>query len=113
MVMKRRLLLLGGILLLLQGCSSPSKIMQSWEGHHVSELYQSWGPPTATTSDGRGGMIVSYYYDRYLGQIPGRAVRNLDGSVSYTAPTANTYTAQRNFYVNANGIIYSWRWQGL
>lgn len=111
--MRHVMLTTGVILLFLQGCASPSKVMKSWMGHHISELYQSWGPPTATTTDGRGGTIVSYYYDRYLGQIPGRAVSNPDGSVSYTAPRAMTYTAQRHFYVNADGFIYSWRWKGL
>ena len=85
--------------------------MESWEGAHYSDLYQSWGPPTSTTSDGRGGMIVSYYYSRNM-QLPGRAVPQYDGSVMYVPPQDLSYVAERHFYVNSNGIIYSWRWQG-
>lgn len=86
--------------------------MESWEGQHYSYLYQQWGPPTSTTSDGRGGMIASYYYNRNLGQIPGRAVQNRDGSVSYTGPRDIRYTAERHFFVGDDGIIYAWRWRG-
>ena len=52
-------------------------------------------------------------YDRNMGQIPGRAVRNPDGSMSYTAPQANGYVATRMFWVHPDGTIYNWRWQGF
>lgn len=41
-----------------------------------------------------------------MGQIPGRAVRNADGSVSYTAPQANDHVATRMFWVRPDGTIY-------
>lgn len=110
--MKKTIFLLA-LLIFLTECSSPSTIMQSWINHHISELYLSWGPPSNTMSDGQGGTIVSYYYNRYFGQIPGTARSNYDGSVSYTAPTSITYTAVRHFFADSKGIIYSWRWQGL
>jgi hypothetical protein len=40
-------------------------------------------------------------------------VRNLDGSISYTAPQATGYVATRMFWVNSQGAIYNWRWQGF
>ena len=95
------------------GCTSPSTVMQAWVGHHQGDLIQSWGPPTRTTSDGRGGEILVYEYDRNMGQIPGRAVRNYDGSVSYTSPQSNGYVASRMFWVNKEGIIYTWQWKGM
>jgi hypothetical protein len=97
------------------GCASlsPSKTMQSWVGSHQSQLILSWGPPTRSTSDGAGGTILIYEYDRNTGQIPGRAVQNLDGSISYTAPQATGYVATRMFWVDPRGVIYNWRWKGF
>ena len=42
------------------GCTSISKTMQAWVGHHFSELIAAWGPPDKTFSDGRGGQIFIY-----------------------------------------------------
>ena len=97
------------------GCFSQqiTDTMKSWEGSHYSQLLQSWGPPTQTSEDGLGGQILVYMYDRNLGQIPGRAWKDNYGVVHYTAPQGNNYTATRMFYVNKDGIIYSWRWQGF
>jgi hypothetical protein len=115
-VMKKRLVTWILISLILSvGCMfrSPSKTMQSWIGSHQSQLILSWGPPTRSTSDGADGTILIYEYDRNLGQRPGRAVRNYDGSISYTAPVANGYVATRMFWVNSKGFIYNWRWKGF
>jgi hypothetical protein len=87
--------------------------MESWMGSHQSELILKWGPPTRTAEDGAGGTILIYESDRDMGQAPGRAVRNWDGSVSYTAPRSNSYVATRMFWVRPNGTIYNWRWQGF
>ena len=87
--------------------------MTSWMGSHQSNLILSWGSPTRSAPDGAGGTILIYEYDRNMGQIPGRAVRNADGSVSYTAPQESGYIASRMFWVNPAGIIYNWRWQGI
>ena len=103
------------IVVCLAGCASltPSKAMQSWVGQQYGDMMLKWGPPTRTAPDGRGGQIVIYEYNRDMGQTPGRAVRNPDGSVSYTAPQSNGYVATRMFWVNADGVIYNWRWQGF
>ena len=96
-------------LIVLVGCASISRKMDSWKGHHKSELIASWGPPSRVTSDGKGGEILIYEYDRNFGQTRGQIYS--DGS--YTAPRQNRYTAYRMFYVDGNGYIYNWRWQGL
>lgn len=101
------------VALLSGGCASTSKTMQSWMGIHQSNLILQWGPPTRSAPDGAGGTILIYEFDRYLGQVPGRAVRNFDGSVSYTAPESTGYVAVRMFWVNANGILYHWQWRGM
>jgi hypothetical protein len=95
------------------GCTSINDTMQSWVGSHQHDLILSWGPPTRSTSDGADGWILIYEYDRNGGQIPGKAYRGADGATYYTAPQNTGYTAQRMFYVHSDGIIYSWRWQGI
>ena len=95
------------------GCaSSINKVMESWTGSHQSDLIASWGPPTRTASDGKGGEVLIYEAYVDLGQTPGTAYVDPWGNVRYTAPRQNGYTRVREFYVDQNGIIYSWRWQG-
>lgn len=102
-------------IVMVQGCAilSPSKVMDSWVGHHQSELIASWGPPTRTADDGKGGTILIYEYYRDLGQKEGRAYVDYRGNIRYTDPKQRGYTAVRMFYVDENGIIYYWRRQGL
>jgi len=108
--MKRQILLMLLIIPFLSGCSaSITRTMDLWVGHHKSELILSWGPPTRVTSDGKGGEILIYEYERYFGQNPGQVYR--DGS--YTAPTPIRYTAYRMFYVDKAGYIYNRSWQGI
>ena len=84
----------------LTGCGSINATMQSWQGKPAHNLIMKWGPPTRTITDGAGGQVLTYDYwvprtfIPYLGWIGG-------------------YTATRSFYVNAEGVIYNWRWQGL
>lgn len=109
--MKRCAILL---LVLMGACatSNPSMTMQSWVGHHQSELYQAWGPPNQVTSDGNGGSILIYSGQVLTGQVPGEIQKNPTGGVSYTAPTQTGYQRTRMFYVDKDGKIYNWRWQG-
>jgi hypothetical protein len=95
------------------GCAGPSKIMSSWVGKTKADLYQSWGPPGRVTDDGQGGEILIYSATVNMGQTPGQVYNNGNGGVNYTAPQSNYYSKTRMFYVNSNGVIYSWRWQGL
>jgi hypothetical protein len=112
-VVMKRLRVLIVIVGLMSGCATVNKDMASWVGHHYSELFDKWSPPTCTSPDGRGGQILIYEYDRKFGQIPGHAERNVDGSVTYIAPTQMGYVATRMFWVDASGLIYNWRWQGM
>jgi hypothetical protein len=97
------------------GCSpgdNITKVMQSWVGSHYSDLMLSWGPPTFSTSDGKGGQILVYQFNREGGQIPGFSTK-IGKTLFYTAPQNISYTAERMFYVDENGIIYFGRWKGL
>lgn len=75
------------------------KIMDSWMNETKHSLIMSWGPPARTADDGAGGEVLIYAEQRatngyYMLQtwIPGRS-----------------WYDYRMFYVNASGIIYSWR----
>lgn len=108
----KKLLFSLAALVIIQGCTSPSKIMESWVGKPKSDLYLSWGPPNNVTDDGNGGQILIYGRTVTMGQVPGQVYGNYNGGLSYTAPVQRTYTKTRMFYVNSEGIIYNWRWEG-
>jgi hypothetical protein len=112
----RVLVLFIGMFFFHVGCSMGeeiSKAMNSWVGSHYSDMMLKWGPPTYSTSDGRGGQILVYRYNRNGWATPGKAWKDQWGNVYYTAPQNYDYVAERMFYVDDKGIIYSWRWQGL
>jgi hypothetical protein len=102
------------IILIGNGCASQvNNAMSSWVGHHESEVIASWGPPGSTASDGNGGHILIYQSYVNLGQTPGQVNYGGGNTVYYTAPQQQGYGRSRMFYVHSDGIIYSWRWQGL
>lgn len=42
------------------GCAAQmNESMQSWVGHHYSEVVGKWGPPTRVLEDGSGGKMIS------------------------------------------------------
>lgn len=86
--------------------------MQSWVGSTKAQLYQSWGPPSQITDDGQGGEILIYSQNVNLGQQAGQIKSNGYGGISYTNPQQMGYTRTRMFYVDKNGVIYNWKWQG-
>jgi len=85
-----------------------SRTMQTWVGHHKSELYQhpKWGPPTRITEDGLGGEIL--IYDTQV---------NLGGQTYHSYPLRQQggygYVRSRIFFVDRRGIIYTWQAKGL
>ena len=118
--MKKYILSVFAILLTLvfSGCfaqlrEDTTKAMASWVGHHKSELFQVWGPPQQIHSDGAGGEILVYIENISLGQTPGKVKQDYYGNYTYTTPQQKSYNRSRMFYVNPDGIIYSWKWQGL
>ncbi len=110
--------------LLSGGCAQRiSETLQSWVGHNFNELIASWGPPSRVFSDGRGGAIFVYAYNRSWVQ-PGTATTTYQtavvgdylytyGNTTYTPATVQGYTAYRMFWISNDGIIYSWAWRGL
>ncbi len=137
--MKRKSLILI-VLLFLSSCSifkgigdffSPgekiSETMASWLNNHYSQLLASWGPPQQVFDDGLGGRILNYTMNRQF-YFPGTSQTNTTARVTsydnyiWGSATSRTvynpariygYTAYRMFWINKNGIIYNWKWQGL
>jgi hypothetical protein len=110
----------------LTGCMTTTKmnqIMSSWEGHHVSDLIASWGPPAQVIDDGKGGKIYCYQYSSAI-YMPGTTTTHGNAYTYGNQMTfnASTYTSpgytipvnkNRMFWTNENGIIYRWSWKGL
>lgn len=87
-------------------------IMNSWVGHYQTELVAAWGQPTEVVSGDRGGRIL--IYESLKGTWGEETDKHIVGGAQYKArPLQEGYTAIRKFYVNEEGIIYSWEWEGL
>jgi hypothetical protein len=112
--------------LILAGCATPDKTMRSYLNHHYSDLVANWGQPDQTMSDGNGGQIWTYLKERSW-TMPGSSQTteqitsyNNFGATSaygqanttYTPPQTTTWQSRRTFFINADGIIYRYSWQG-
>lgn len=58
----------------------------SYKGQESTILFQQWGPPDKTSTDGGAGKIYTY-------------VRSMQFSFGY-------YTGYSHFYVNVEGVVY-------
>jgi hypothetical protein len=124
--------------LLLTGCLSPDKAMQSFIGQHSSELVAHWGPPQTREPDGNRGEVWVYTVNRQW-TTPGQANTTVYGTgnaygdvystpygasysghssvyanaqTTYTPPQTQGYTATRAFFINSEGVIYRYSWRG-
>lgn len=92
--------------------SKIDRIMDSWVGHYQSELVAYWGTPTEIVSDGKGGSVV--IYESLKGTWGNLRDKRIVGGTHYPTKSRQPgYAATRIFYVNEEGIIYSWKWSGL
>jgi hypothetical protein len=121
---------LAALPVLVSGCllaTRMNKVMDSWQGHHYSDLIMAWGPPQAAYDDGNGGRILVYTQARQWTK-PGYAQTTTTGQATiydnmiwgqaqsitqYVPPQTYGYTAWRMFRIDSRGIIYSWSWHGL
>ncbi len=113
--------LIGLAIIAAAGCTSISDTMQKWVGHHYSELIAAWGPPDQTFSDGHGGQI--YIYTRTVRWVsPATSTTTYQQNVTHGTVTGQSttvynpavtqeYTSYRMFWINADGIIYSWSYR--
>jgi hypothetical protein len=110
------------------GCAmGMSNTMDSWMGHHFSEVVGSWGPPQQIMDIGEGNRLFIWIEDRSY-TTPGTTTTTQTGNATmagntaygqgqttttYTPPQTTPMQATRTFWVNSEGIIYRWAWKGL
>jgi hypothetical protein len=83
------------------------KALNSWMGSHKSKLIASWGVPSRTASDGKGGEVL-VFENR---QGPGIAFTMKTGAFtpfSTTVALPETFVC-KEIYTNSDGVIYTWR----
>jgi len=83
------------------------EMMNSWLGANKDQLIMQWGPPSEIFDNGDDGEIWTY---SYTNQTSGYAYTNNYGQTFWRAP--QRYKVVRQFYINKDGIIYAYRWQG-
>lgn len=97
------------------GCAykSTSEIMNSWKGSHISQVIQSWGPPTQTTDDGAGGKIYIWrpHPIPLPQESPNATAQEQLNSTYRRIAIQNHNNSYKMFYVRPNGTIYHWRAQ--
>lgn len=83
------------------------KTLNSWMGYHKSKLIASWGAPSRTASDGKGGEVL--VFENRHG--PGVAMTMNIGAFtpfSTTVALPETFVC-KEIYTNSDGVIYTWR----
>lgn len=107
--------------------SRVNEVMQSWVGHHVSELVGSWGPPQQVIDIGDGSRLfvwtaVRQYTSPGTATTTGTANASVYGNTVYgtgqsttvyNPPQTTSYQASRTFWVNSEGVVFRWAWRGL
>jgi hypothetical protein len=107
------------------------RAMESWLGHHESELLMSWGAPHSVLEDGRGGRILVYTENRTYVQ-PGQATTTSTANAygyaygnqayvhgqgqsytTYTPAQVHQWQVYRQFRVGSSGRIIEYSWRGL
>lgn len=91
--------------LLFVGCASRvnnfHERMDTWIGHSRAEVIDGWGKPSSVLDDGEGGEILVYRYTR----------RVYTGTPLYGGGLILIKKIRR-FYVNGDGIVYTWSYKG-
>lgn len=77
-------------ILLLAGCATEKKVMDSWIGASKGELIRKFGPAAKTSSDGEGGEVLVW------------------GQRLYNSFTGNSFYKYTMFYLNSNNKVYHW-----
>lgn len=124
----QRVLAVALVVVALSGCATRiNRVMDSWVGHHESELLAAWGAPQVVLSNGYGGKVLVYTARRAY-TTPATATTTVTGTAQtrgslttidatgatvYTPGQTYGYQAQRLFWINPDGRIYRWSWKGL
>jgi hypothetical protein len=86
-----------------------SEKLDTWIGSTENELVVQLGPATSSTSDGKGGKILSYEETNYrtVSQMLSYNPRSIYYGTHVATTKASTYYVQ--YYVGADSKIYHWR----
>lgn len=124
------------LLVILCGCVAGSDLnMRGAIGKHCSQLVAVRGAPDQTMSDGKDGEVwvylvrrewvtagqasttfdaTGYEYGRfYGGTYHGQSSIQGQATTVYTPSRTGGYMAHRAFFINKDGIVYRYVWQGL
>lgn len=74
------------------GChTNYDPVMAQWDGRHIDDVTEQWGPAQKIEPDGSGGQIMTWIKP---------------------SPTDYESTEHKTFRVNSRGTIYDWSWTG-
>jgi hypothetical protein len=122
---------------ILCGCFTPDRSMKRMLGKRRVDVIAEWGLPQRRMPDGDGGEIWVYFIQREW-TTPGEANTTVTGTgntvgqintyagtyqnnssvygnatTTYTPPQVHRSTSSRTFFLNGDGIVYRYAWQGL
>lgn len=101
--MKNRIVMLFVLLMFFSSCYTKvpiAKVMDTYIGMSEDELQLKLGAPTNITLDGTGGKIINYQ------QTPKTSVSNPKNP---SKPTSKKEALYKDFYINAQGNVSSWK----
>jgi hypothetical protein len=105
------------------GCASREfgRLMQSWDGKPLEELLVTWGNPTYTFSDGKGGQVIVYLPpekpDTPRDAAREKAFESFQSETATSRPVYNSTVSKgwpiyRIFFVNEGEKIDRSEWRG-
>lgn len=98
------------LVIFLAACASPGDLMQSWVGRTKADLIAAWGAPVHVEPDGKGGEILTFRKRVFPSQGPVYMNNSIGGGYTYVVNQEAANQRLRQFLVDQNGTIYSWRW---
>ena len=82
--------------------------MQTWIGHHYSEMIQSWGAYTRMIEDGSGGYI--YIWETHSTSAIYTSPITIGDYTSYMTQGGDVSLNYRDVFVNKDGTIVRIKW---
>lgn len=103
------------LLLTLSGCTTlddgEGRIIQSWKGAHVDQVFRHWGIPQRQAKLSDGSTLYEWgHAENYTSSGSTTSTVNVIGNKAYvdtqtTAPTTVSYECTRSLIANSEGIV--------
>ena len=119
--MSQRIFLLMSFFLIFAGCATTAKYeaaLDSWLGHDVNELVDSWGYPVESFKAPNGNTVYVYNSSRsYAMPTQTTSTYNVHGKTVYGHSTTTggqtlEFWCRTFFEVSDSNKIITWRWEG-